>query len=151
MIFVFFWLTLYNLWVHPCCCIWHYFIPFLWLNNLLCVYCFTSWFSLDVCLGIVDIFILTAFDIYCRVKSVSFMLMCVPAQSLQLCLTCDSMAYSLPGYSVHGLPWQEHCSGSLFPPPGDLPDLGDPEPAAPVLAGRFFTAEPPGKPFMFMS
>ena len=135
MILVFFCLTyftVYNLWVHPCCCIWHYFIPFLWLRNLLCVYCFTSWFSLDVCLGIIDIFTLTAFDIYCRVKSISFMLMCVLAQSLQLCLTCDSMDCNLPGYSAHGLSWQEYCSGLPFPSPGDLPDPGT-EPAVPVI------------------
>jgi len=35
---------------------------------------------------------------------------------------------------------QEDCSGLLFPPPGDLPDLGI-EPTSlvsPALAGRFF-------------
>ena len=44
-----------------------------------------------------------------------------------------------------GLSWQEYWSGLPFPPPGDLPDPGN-EPASPVLAGRFFTTEPPGKP-----
>ena len=44
-----------------------------------------------------------------------------------------------------GLSWQEYWSGLPFPPPGDLPDPGI-EPASPVLAGRFFTTEPPGKP-----
>ena len=46
------------------------------------------------------------------------------------------------------LSWQEYWSGFSFPPPGDLPDLGiEPtSPASPVLAGGFFTAEPPGKP-----
>ena len=38
---------------------------------------------------------------------------------------------------------QEYWSGLLFPTPGDLPDSGI-EPASPVLAGRFFTTEPPG-------
>ena len=40
-----------------------------------------------------------------------------------------------------GFPRQEHWSGLLFPPPGDLPDPGI-QPASlasPVLAGRFFT------------
>ena len=40
---------------------------------------------------------------------------------------------------------QEYC-GLPFPPPGDHPDPGM-EPTPPVasaLAGRFFTAEPPG-------
>ena len=33
-----------------------------------------------------------------------------------------------------------------FPPPGDLPNSGI-EPVSPALAGRFFTTEPPGKPW----
>ena len=40
---------------------------------------------------------------------------------------------------------QEYWSGLLFPSPGDLPDPGS-KPVSPELAGRFFTAEPPGKP-----
>ena len=40
-----------------------------------------------------------------------------------------------------GLSQQERL---LFPPPGDLPDPGI-EPESPVLAGEFFTTEPPGK------
>ena len=44
-------------------------------------------------------------------------------------------------------PRQEYWSGLLIPSPGDLPDpgikLGSP---ALVLAGGFFTTEPPGKP-----
>ena len=39
---------------------------------------------------------------------------------------------------------QEYWSGLLFPSPGDLPDPGI-EPASPVLAGGFFTSEPPRK------
>ena len=43
---------------------------------------------------------------------------------------------------------QEHWSGLPFPPPGDLPDPGikPASPASAALAGRFFMAEPPGKP-----
>ena len=37
---------------------------------------------------------------------------------------------------------QEYWSGLPFPPPGDLPSPGM-EPTSPVLAGRFFTTEPP--------
>ena len=44
-----------------------------------------------------------------------------------------------------GFSRQEYWSGLPFPSPGDLPDPGT-EPASPVLAGRFFTTEPPGKP-----
>ena len=47
-----------------------------------------------------------------------------------------------------GFPRQEYWSGLPFPSLGDLPDPGikpmSPEPH--VLAGRFFTTEPPGKP-----
>ena len=45
-----------------------------------------------------------------------------------------------------GFPRQEYWSGLAFPFPGDLPDPGI-EPACPALAGRFFTTEPPGKPW----
>ena len=34
----------------------------------------------------------------------------------------------------------------LFPSPGDLPGIEPVSPAPLALAGRFFTAEPPGKP-----
>ena len=44
-----------------------------------------------------------------------------------------------------GFPRQEFWSGFPFPSPGDLPDP-EIEPASPVLAGGFFTTEPPGKP-----
>ena len=45
-------------------------------------------------------------------------------------------------------PRQEYWSGLPFPPLGDLPNPGfEPtSPAAPALAGGFFTTEPPGKP-----
>ena len=46
--------------------------------------------------------------------------------------------------SVHGVSQQEYWSGLPFPPPGDLPGPGI-EPTSPALAGRFFTAEPPGQ------
>ena len=44
-----------------------------------------------------------------------------------------------------GFPRQEYWSGLPFPSPGDLPDPGI-KPVSPVLMGRFFTAESPGKP-----
>ena len=43
---------------------------------------------------------------------------------------------------------QEYWNGLSFPTPGDLPDPGT-EPvsvASPILAGRFFTTAPTGKP-----
>ena len=42
-----------------------------------------------------------------------------------------------------GFPRQEYWSGLPFPSPGALPDPGL-DPASPVLADGFFTAEPPG-------
>ena len=44
-----------------------------------------------------------------------------------------------------GFPKQEYWSGLPFPLPKDLPDPGI-KPTSPVLAGGFFTTEPPGKP-----
>ena len=44
-----------------------------------------------------------------------------------------------------GFSRQEYWHGLPVPPSGDLPDPGI-EAASPVLAGGFFTAEPPGKP-----
>ena len=45
---------------------------------------------------------------------------------------------------------QEYWSGLPFPAPGDLPNPGiEPvSPGSPVLAGGFFTTEPPGKPLI---
>ena len=42
-------------------------------------------------------------------------------------------------------PSQEYWSGLPFPSLGDLPNSGI-KPPSPVLAGGFFTTEPPGKP-----
>ena len=44
---------------------------------------------------------------------------------------------------------QQYWSGLPFPTPGDLPNPGikPVSPASLALAGRFFIAEPPGKPF----
>ena len=47
-----------------------------------------------------------------------------------------------------GFPRQEYWNGLPFPSPEDLPDPGI-QPlslASPVLAGKFFTTEQPGKP-----
>ena len=44
-----------------------------------------------------------------------------------------------------GFPRQEYWNGLAFPSPGHLP-YPEIQPLSPVLAGRFFIAEPPGKP-----
>ena len=66
----------------------------------------------------------------------------------QLCLLLfDLMDYSPPGSAVHGilqariLEWVAFSSCMW-----DLPRSGV-EPVSPALAGRFFTIEPPGKPW----
>ena len=85
------------------------------------------------------------------------------------CIKKDSMVYRTSGHSSclvatlcptvlgpHGLqvgkaslssgfPGLDYWSGLPFPSPGDLPNPGIP-PVSPVLAGKFFTTEPPGKP-----
>ena len=47
-----------------------------------------------------------------------------------------------------GFSRQEYWSGLPHPPPGDLPNPGIEltPPVSPAVAGRFFTAEPLGKP-----
>ena len=43
-----------------------------------------------------------------------------------------------------GFPRKDYWGRLPFPSPGDLPN-SEIEPASPALAGRVFTAEPPGK------
>ena len=45
---------------------------------------------------------------------------------------CNTMDYSPPGSSVHGISQARYWSGLPFPPPGDLPKPGI-EPASPAL------------------
>ena len=76
-----------------------------------------------------------------------FIHMCVGAQLLQSCLTlCYPMDWIPPGSSR-----QDYWSGLPFPP-GDLPNP-ETEPMSPLsscIVGRFFTAEPPGKPRLYI-
>ena len=63
----------------------------------------------------------------------------------QSCPTiCDPMDCSLQAPLTMGFFRQEYSSGLPFPSSGDLTDPGT-ESESPALAGRFFTAEPPGK------
>ena len=64
----------------------------------------------------------------------------------QLYLTlCNSMDYSSPGPSVHGILQQEYWSGLPGSPPGDLPKPGI-KPRSPALQADSLPAKPPGKP-----
>ena len=61
------------------------------------------------------------------------------------CLSlCNSMDYSPPGSSVHGIPRQEYWSGLPFSPPGDLPEPGT-EPTPPALQADSLLSEPSGR------
>ena len=62
------------------------------------------------------------------------------------CLTlCDPKDCNLPGSSVRGIFQARMLEWVAISYPGDCPDPGI-EPEFPVLAGRFFTTVPPGKP-----
>ena len=76
------------------------------------------------------------------------MCVCSVAQS-SLSTTPCTVAYQA-SLSM-GFSQQEYWSGLPFPPPGDLPIPGikPTSPVSPATAGRFFTTEPPGKPFIF--
>ena len=62
---------------------------------------------------------------------------------VQLCATLWAALCQAP--LSMGFSRQQYWDGLPFPPPGDLPDAGT-EPGVSYSAGRFFTAEPPGKP-----
>ena len=69
---------------------------------------------------------------------------CLVARS---CLTlCDPVDCSPPVFSVHGISQARILERLPLPSPGEIPDPGI-KLASPALAGRFFTTEPPGKPF----
>ena len=70
--------------------------------------------------------------------------------SLTLCDPMDCIAHQV--LLPMGFSRQEHWNGLPCSPPGDLPNPGI-EPsslASPVLAGGFFTIEPPRKPLLSM-
>ena len=60
---------------------------------------------------------------------------------------CDPMDCSPPGFSVHGIFQARILEWIAFSSPGDLLDPRI-EPESPVSASRYFTAEPPEKPFI---
>ena len=69
---------------------------------------------------------------------------CTCAQSCPILF--NPLDCSLPGSSVHGI-FQEYWIGLPLPTPGDLccPGIEPTSLTSPVLTGRFFTSEPPGK------
>ena len=69
------------------------------------------------------------------------------------CVLSHVRLFATPWTVVHQAPLSmkfskhEYWSGLPFPIPGDLSDPGI-EPVSPALAGRFFTIEIPGKPYL---
>ena len=61
---------------------------------------------------------------------------------------CDPVDCSRPDPSVHGIPQAIILEWVAILSQGNLPDAGI-ESVSPVLAGRFFTTEPSGKPYGF--
>ena len=73
--------------------------------------------------------------------------MCSVAKSCLTLVTPRAVAHQAP--LSMGFSRQEYQSGLPFPPLGGLPHSGTKpaSPASPALGGRFFTTEPPGKPY----
>ena len=69
--------------------------------------------------------------------------MCVRACVMCVFVISWTVAHQAP--LSMGFSRQEYWSGLPFPSLGDLPDLGI-KPVSPLLASRFFTTMPPGKP-----
>ena len=71
------------------------------------------------------------------------------------CLVASVRLFSIPWTAAlqaplsMGFSRQEYWSRLPFPSPNDLPDPGT-EPVSLASAGGFFTAEPPGKPRLFV-
>ena len=65
---------------------------------------------------------------------------------------CDPGTVACQAPLSMGFSRQEYWSGLPFPSPGDLPTPGIEmeSPASPLLADRFFTPEPPGKPWFLL-
>ena len=64
----------------------------------------------------------------------------------QSCLTlCNSMNFSSPGSSVHGILQARILGWIAIPSPGDLPDPGI-ESGSPALQADSLSSGPPGKP-----
>ena len=95
-------------------------------------------FSFRVKKHIVNLHVEIIYSLYCS-QSLS---------GVQLFVTPWTVAHQAPLSA--GFHRQEYWSEWPFSTSGDLPDPGT-KPGSPVLAGRFFTTEPPGKPIIFQS
>ena len=81
----------------------------------------------------------------CKLRTYTPGYMCMRAHSLShVQLFAALWTVVCPAPLSMGFPRQEQWSWWPFPPPGDLPDLGNKR-ASLGLAGKLFTTEPPGK------
>ena len=79
--------------------------------------------------------------------SFSHLLLCLVAKSCPTLVTPWAVTHQ--AFLTMKFSKQEFWNGLPFPSPGHLPSLGI-EPMSAVLAGGFFTTEPPGKPPFFI-
>ena len=104
--------------------------------------------SLNVIHNVSVVFILiTQFNTWVLCAT-HYVCMCAQLPScVQLFVTPWTVAHQAPLFM--GFPSNPILEWFAFPTPGDLPDSGikPAPPACPALAGRFFTPEPPGKPY----
>ena len=73
-------------------------------------------------------------------------LLAVTVQSLSRVPLCNPTDCSPPGSSIHGISPARILEWVALPSPRDLLNPGT-EPVSPELTSRFFTTEPPGKPY----
>ena len=73
-------------------------------------------------------------------------MLCSVALVVSDCLQLQTVTHQAP--LSMGLSRQEYWSGLVCPPPRDLPDpeIESMSLESPAVAGKFFTAEPQGKP-----
>ena len=87
-------------------------------------------------------------ELYCTCSLISWkkpgcrVSLCLAAQSCPA--LCDTLDYSLPGSSVHGIFQVQYRNGLQFSPPADLPNPGM-ESGSPALQADPFPAEPSGE------
>ena len=77
---------------------------------------------------------------------------CMCAKSLQSCPTLQSHGLYPPGSSVHGILQAgiPECVAIPSSRGSPTPGMGPTSSVSPTSAGEFFTAEPPGKPHIYM-
>ena len=101
-----------------------------------------------------------SWSLRCRLTVFWQLFLCFRTHMLKAHACAQSLSciwlFAIPWTTAHQAPLsmgfsrEESLSGLPFPPPWNLPNSGiEPvSPTYPALAGRFFTTEPPGKPWI---